>query len=259
MKNTLILTLLACAILLFNGCTKKYSDTLPQVQFISASPYGPDSVLLTGTVTNKGQDDIQYVGFSYYDKPTFDILQNQVLLNGTNGTFSYPVYAHQDTTYYFKCFAANTFGYAVSSTFKYTVPHATPDTAPCSLTSNAVTDNSVHWSLPFIYSGPSYAAEGAYGIEADDVSGSEILNIQFKQVPVNGIYNTVGDAATYIDDTNPYDVFVTIGSSFVTFSVNSGYKVYVAQNKDGTTTVSFCTVYYTAYSHNYTLSGKVTY
>lgn len=237
---------------------KKYDDSLPAVQMISANPYTADSIMLSGNVTSIGADGIQYCGFSWSTQPSFPITQNQILLQGTNGKFSFAMPAQQDSTYYIKCFAANSFGYAVSSVFKYTVPVAGPDSAPCSLTNNLFTNNYVNVtvaSLSYGSGGSNPTGMGSYGIQGSDLYATQVLNISFNKVPTNGIYTTDVNSSNFITLNSPTEVFVTING----YPLNSGQNVYIAQNKDGTTTVSFCSSIYVAYSSNFTVSAKITF
>jgi hypothetical protein len=258
MKHLKLILLVFFAGALFFGC-KKYNDALPTVQFTSVTPFGNDSAILKGTVVSKGGDDIQYVGFSYNSAPTASILPNQVLLNGTNGAFSCHVMLPQDSTYYFKCFAANSTGYGISSAVKYTVPTLTLDSAHCTLTHNVIVDNNFSWTMAYIYTGPSYAPEGAFGIQASDASTTETINIQFKTYPlVNGIYTT--EYAPFPSDVNPYEVNIWVQAGlYTTYTINAGGTVYVTKYPNGTTTVSFCSLTYNFASSNYPIYGKISF
>jgi hypothetical protein len=250
---------IAAGIIMLNGCSKNYNDALPSCSFVSAVPYGQDSILIVGQVTKQGASPVEYNGFAYSNQPNFDITSNQVgcALN-RQGLFQAVIPINPDSTYYFKCYVANEYGYTVSGNYKYTVPYPAPDSAPCSLTNNVVTDNRIAWTM-FYISGAGNASFGSYGIQASDMSGSEELNIYFNIVPVNGVYTTDGDEQDFIDNSyKKFSVLIVLGN-FTQYTVNSGGKVYVAQNKDGTTTLSFCTLTYTAFSTNFPLSGKITF
>jgi|SRR6185437_4448139 len=253
----LLLTFVAGSLFL-NSC-KKYDDSLPTVEFVSAVPFGTDSVVLTGKVLTTGADDIQYVGFSYSSVPTNNFTDNQLLLVGTNGSFSYPTRMPQDSTYYIKCFAANSFGYAVSSATKFTVPTATLDSASCPLNADVVTDNGTNWNMAFIATGPSYAPQGVFGIQASDVTSTETVTIQFKSTPINAIYTTEA-GLPFNSDNNPYEVNISLQvGPFTNYTINTGGKVYVTVYKSGTVTVSFCSLTYTFSGTNYPFSGKILY
>lgn len=239
----------------FFGCSKKkYDDALPKIEFISAIPFGVDSLIITGKVISEGASRVEYVGFASNNNPSFSILKNQLLFNGTTLQFSTAVIGYPDSTYYFKSFATNSFGYTASNVFKYTVPAATPQTAPCTISNNYALDNGINYSLPYVYSGAGYASYGSFGIEADG-SGYELIKIYFNRIPKNGIYTTQSDISNFDFDTNPYHVVVTVNDNVV----DQGGKVYIAENSGGTTTVSFCSLNYSAFSTNVLVSAKITF
>jgi hypothetical protein len=113
------LVVAVCFAVNFSGCKKKYDDALPKVSLNSIIAYGSDSVKLIGQVTNVGGATVEYTGFAFDLQPTFSLRQNQLLLGGTSGQFSVIMPAYHDSVYYFKCFAANKFGYSESSTMQF--------------------------------------------------------------------------------------------------------------------------------------------
>ncbi len=167
------------------GCSKRtYTDALPQVQFLSVVPYQSDSLIITGKVVSQGASSVENVGFAYDRQSSFSILKNQVLLNGTSSQFSAIILGYQDSTYYFKAFATNSFGYSESTVFKYTVPTAGGQSAPCNISNNTILDNNVNYSFVEKFSGTSYATYGSFGVEADDAQ-AEMVNLYFNQIPAN--------------------------------------------------------------------------
>lgn len=104
----------------FCGCKKKkYDDSLPKVEFVSATLYKTDTLLVTGKVTDIGSSAIKYTGFSADTIADTSIINGQVLLQGTSGQFQALIPILSGHTYYLKCFAANTNGYTASGDFKY--------------------------------------------------------------------------------------------------------------------------------------------
>ena len=108
--------------LINSGCKKQtLNDVLPVVKMVSVKPLGLDSVVITGTITANSGLDILYEGFCYGNDPVPPILENQVLYNRDSTTFSAHIRVKNDSTsnnYYFRCIAANSFGYAVSAPMK---------------------------------------------------------------------------------------------------------------------------------------------
>jgi hypothetical protein len=238
-------------------CSKPYYEALPVVQFVSAVPYGNDSLLVTGNISSQGLSAVQYAGFASAEQPSFDIMENQVVKSaGSVGHFTALIKAIQDSTYYIKCFAVNSYGYTATGNYVYTVPAAGPQTAPCakSITANTVNDAGMTYNITdgyYITAAPTY---GKVDIEADN-GGTEEIDIYFTTTPINGIYTT-SDATNLDFDTNPFDCGIIINNTYL---VNSGCKVYIALNNTaGTVTVTYCSLPYLVSSSTYYISGNYT-
>ena len=240
-------------LLIFWRCSKPYSEALPTVQLVSIVPYGmADSVLITGKITSAGASAIQYEGVSFSNVPSFDLLSRQTLLNSTSATFTAVIPAPQDSTYYFEAFAANQYGYGVSSVYKYTVPSAKPDSAPCSIPQNTVVFQGDNTPYDILWGGsPPY---GSFYVEAD-FGLSNAIDIYFNQVPTNGIYSVL-NTEDFVDNSSQYVATIVLDN---TYSFNEGGYVYISQNKNGSTTVSFCSLTANVSSVNYVASEKITF
>ncbi len=252
---TLLRLLLLTAAIDFSSCSKHtYDQTLPSVSFLSVAPYGlsGDSVLISGRVNSPGLSAVQFVGFAYSTQTSFSILNNQFLANVNASPFTAIVPVSPDSTYYFKAFASNSYGYSCSNLFKYAAS-ISGSSAPCNLSSNTALDNGVNYTLSDVNSGGSYATFGTFGVEADN-GAYETINIFFNGNPPSGTYTTVANLSALNGDTNPFDVGIEINGN----SVNAGCKVYVTVNANKTTTVSFCSGEYQSYENQYA-SAKITY
>ncbi len=101
------------------GCKKEtLNDAIPVVNMVSVQQFGIDSVIVTGTITTNSGVDILYEGFCYGTDPVPPVIENQVLFQTDSTTFSAHLHVNKDSTYYFRCLAANSFGYAVSAPIK---------------------------------------------------------------------------------------------------------------------------------------------
>lgn len=97
------------------GCKKEtLNDALPVVKMVSVQQLGTDSVIIKGTIITNDGNDVLYEGFCYGTDPVPPITENQVLLQSDSTNFSAHLYMKLDSIRYFRCFAANSFGYAVS-------------------------------------------------------------------------------------------------------------------------------------------------
>lgn len=253
-KYSVIFLFFICGIIIC-GCSKPYQQALPTVEFVSAVPYGlEDSVLLTGKVTSSGAGAVEYTGFSFSNTPSFDLLTNQILLNGTSGQFTAIIPATHDSTYYFKSFAANNYGYCVSGVYKYTVPGTKPDSAPCTLSSNSFILGGNSYSFSYV-STNTYPGLGSYSVEAEFSGGYYYYDVYFNMVPVNGQYSVL-NSVDFSSSSNKYAVTIELNGSY---PFDEGGYLYIAQNKDGTTTLSFCSLNVDLFSQNYSVSSKVTF
>ncbi len=258
MKKTYVYYLFFCfLIMFFTRCSKPYQQALPIVQFVSAVPYGlADTLLLSGYITSAGASDVEYTGFSFSNVPTFDLLSHQVLLNSNpDGTFSALVTAYNDSTYYFEAFAANQYGYTVSNVFKYTVPAAKPDSAPCNIPRNTIIFNDNNWTPASVFGSGGQNPYGSYYVEADFGAGYSI-DIYFNMVPTNGEY-LVLSPNNFVGYNGSHYIATLIMDQDYPFNQN-GY-VYITQNKDGSTTLSFCSLVVNMFSTNFPVSAKITY
>lgn len=104
-----------------NGCKKEnYNDALPVATISSLSKLGTDSISITGTITLNNGDGIVYEGFCYGSDLVPPITEHQILASSGSLTFTTHIYVKLDSTYYFRCFAANGYGYGLSAPLKYT-------------------------------------------------------------------------------------------------------------------------------------------
>lgn len=247
-----VLLLLSCNLLFFSCKKKKFDEALPVVTMESVEMVGSDSVAITGNISSKGADNIEYYGFAFSENPSFTILTNQILFEGSStGSFRTVVHVEHDKTYYFKAFAANGFGYKVSNVIGYKVPLPGPVVVPCTLTNNYFYDNG--FSFPVSAYGSSVSP--SYGKYSVDVYGSSRdITMYFPYKPINGVYTTTFDES----NIGASQVHIKI-TSFYRYYVNTGGKVYVNVDSLGTTSISICGVQYTASSTNINLYGKASF
>lgn len=258
MKKLVSITFI-CILLI--ACKKHtFDEALPKITLKSIAPYnGNDSVLLiTAEVTSKGASDIEYTGFSFSTNPKVDITENQILFQQSSiGTYTATITIYKDSSYYFKAFAANSFGYTASNvlTYLYTGP---PAFAPCTLTNNQINDNSTTYTVNTSGS-PTNSIYGKYTVT---VTGSETITIYFTGKPHNGIYTTSPDGF-YMSGNQ---VYITINDGTNLYSIYQGESLYVAVNSNGSTTLSACTLTYDmGYNPSWgtnitgTMFGEVTY
>jgi hypothetical protein len=242
-------------VLIVWGCKKQnFNDALPVVAMQSVTMVNNDSAEIAGVVTDPGADPVQYEGFCYGGDSKPSIFENQVFAANNSKKFKIRVAVKQDSTYFFRCFAANGFSYSLSMPLKFMVPHAQPAIAPCTLTNMRFTAGNINYTIDGVYTDPQ-PGWGSWGIEADYAGGNAALRMDFNKIPTNGVYVTNGDPVQFNDNKNPHEVFAEI-TDFNTIGIHSGDSVYVSENPDKSLTVSFCNLHYDAGSSTATASGK---
>jgi hypothetical protein len=223
---------------IFSGCKKaRYEDALPVTEITSVTMIDDETAEVKGKLVSPGEAGIEYLGFCYGYTPNPDMESNETLVQpGEDGTFTGKVKLQQDSTYYFRAFATNYFGYSMSRDFEYTVPHAGPQIAPCPLDDNTILLMSTKY--PVGGTGFSHPLYGTHGVYADSEwgTGGPGIEIEFKKYPANGVYTTVDDGWDFRDYGKTSEVYVSVSDE----TVEPGGKVYVSENPDGSLLISFC-------------------
>lgn len=130
---------LAIVVICLTACKKDSFDlfgdpsanALPKVEMVSVSILDDDeTVLMKGRVISEGKGETGYAGFCFGEMPVPDLLQNQVICGGEAGEFTAEILGLEaDSTYYFRSFASNDFGYVYGDKIiKFTVPNPQPST-----------------------------------------------------------------------------------------------------------------------------------
>jgi hypothetical protein len=110
---------------------KNIEDYTPTVE-ISLEVLDDGTVKARGKFLTDGAGQITKIGFNFSTKKENDLSENQILMDG-NAQFEYVFtnYFHPDSTYYFKAFAVNNFGYDITEPIKLTGIDGKPVLAPC--------------------------------------------------------------------------------------------------------------------------------
>jgi hypothetical protein len=232
-----VFLLAAVQLWLLTGCEKKvYNDALPVVENYSVKMLGPDSVILSGHLINTGADPILYEGFCYGTHANPPITENQSFKQQADTFFNRHIAVYHDSEYYYRCFAANGYGYSLTKPYHFTIPPGHPETAPCQVADNSVVYQGMVYSTPGnIKSGGSYAVGGGtWGLVIDcRKNGGPYINLNFFKKPGNGIYISTNKSLA-----NPSQVLIYIDS----IAVDPNENVYVSANPDGTCTISYCAI-----------------
>jgi hypothetical protein len=245
--------------LLFFGCDKDspfkdYSDPYPKVQTLEAVAGVGDTIILAGECTSEGKLPLQYIGF-YFDTDPNPKMNRQEVYEPFIGKFGSKIGGlSPDSTYYYVAFAVNDLGYSKGEVKSFKVGKPTPQIAPCDLDENTaiVNGNNVNWSYPTATIENSDAV-----VSAESYLAGIAVTIKFNDSKIpSGKYTT---SSLDLLPLGARNVLVTIrnAGAYTEIPVDSGAIVYVAENTDGTVTVSFCDLKYKSNNLSKTISVKI--
>ena len=258
MRNLVQRFIIICALFLI-GCDKDspfkdYSDPYPKVQTIEAVAGGGDTIILAGECTSEGKLPLQYIGF-YYDTDPNPKMDRQEAFEPFIGKFGSKIGGlSPDSTYYYVAFAVNDLGYSKGEVKSFKVGKPTPQVAPCDLDENTalVNGSNVNWSYP---TAVIYNSEAVVSAESYMAGVAVTITFNDSKIP-SGKYTTSSYDLLHLGAKN---VLVTIrnAGAYTEIPVKSGATVYVAENTDGTVTVSFCDLEYTVSNKVKKISSKI--
>lgn len=236
----LIFTLIALGvILLTNSCRKALKDVndyFPKVKTISAVIQTDGSVKVTGEIESEGEAKnavIDMAGFcvSTNSEPKMLDMQRIATLDGTTFTFIYPVTEFSvDSSYYFRSWATNNYGYSYGDIIRVDSIIATPVVAPCTLTNNTV---NIGGSTP-TYSYYNVDAPDSYNFFIAS-SGGPSVHFQFGSALTTGVFVTTTNSSPAFGE-----VHVSIYSGFIYGGLSSGSNVYVNKLSASSYEVQIC-------------------
>jgi hypothetical protein len=137
--------LTGCMLLFVTACRKplkNVDDYFPEVTSVSAVLQDDGSVQVTGRIESAGKargSFVDYAGFCMSTSNDPTMLMNQKIgkMDGTEFTAVYPQkFFDQDSTYYFRTWARNDYGYSYGNTIILDSITVKPVTPPCSLSVN---------------------------------------------------------------------------------------------------------------------------
>ncbi|MGZ3884665.1 MAG: hypothetical protein ACXVPQ_10955 [Bacteroidia bacterium] len=224
--------ILVLTLVLTNSCRKALKhvdDYYPKVSSLSAVIQSDGSVLVTGQIDSEGAAKLDYAGFCCNSTPQPGMLDRQVICDVSGGKFSAVFNSFDfDSTYYFRSWAVNKYGYKYGTILSISHIIAPAITPPCSLTLNSLDMGTGFGTTTYAYVSAVSNTFGTWDITAQPASGSA-LSFAFGSAVTTGMYTT---------DTNPTPsaghVNISFSTGFNFYALNSGTPVYV--NKLGTDT-----------------------
>lgn len=229
---------LAC-LLLLTTCVKVQKDVknyYPKIETTSVTLLDDGSVEILGTVIDQGPYELDYLGFcaDSANPPNMLSMQlNDVNFDGNNFSAIFPPEFALKTTYYFRAWAANSYGYVYANTLSLSDIKPLDVTPPCSPSADYLSSgiNTDTYNNKTESSGFDY-----WQINAD---GSQNMStFKFYEKPKTGIYFTT----TTFSPMSKGWVYISNSSGFASGTVQNGGKVYVNQVSPGHWEITCCSL-----------------
>ncbi len=239
-KHTiLIYILIILSAFIANSCKKalkNMDDYYPKVSIVSAEIQTNGSVLVTGKIDSEGNAPIEYIGFSCNTKPN-PILTDRQIISQINGNTFTAIYTglDVDSVYYFRTWAANSYGYKYGSETSLGSIIAPPVTPACTLPISYLNNGSGNGSTSYYYVSVPTSSWQFWEFSASPQSGNA-LNFKFGSAITTGIYTTENDYSPQSGNVFVSFQFGWLGS----FSLESGSKVYVNTIGQDTFDITIC-------------------
>jgi len=224
--------------LIFSGSCRKalknIDDYYPKIT-ITATKQTDGSTLVNGTIQSKGAASIDKIGFCTGTMSSPNMVNKQVIVTPSGSSFS-TVYTdfNVDSTYYFRGWATNKYGYVYSNTVSLDSIIAQPVIPSCSLILNTVnTGGGTPTGIYYTVSVPSNNMV-SWSFTGQTATG-HIVTFVFGSVITTGIYTT-----TINNSPASGQAYVSFYSGFISGVLNSGTKVYVNTIGSGVYDISIC-------------------
>lgn len=238
-------------LLLYSSCRKAksdYNDYLPKLKTISATVQTDGSVLVKGELVSDGEAPVWYVGFCCSTKNPPEMTERQIICSNTFSAI-YPN-LNADSSYHFRAWATNKYGYSYSNTITLDSIIAPLVTAPCSLAMNTVSKDGSFTSSIYSVSHPVYDFNSGYTV---DVSANGLsFTLLFGSPVANGIFTTYAGP-----DTHPPFRQVYIKLNYP-YALNAGTNVYVNTISPGIFDVTICEAPWVAGSNTLHFNSRFT-
>lgn len=227
---------------------------LPETKILMVSNNEVNETEIVFSVSDPSDNPIDYMGICYNQLGDPDASENQNLFRGERGSFVMRISdLKTDSTYYFRSFAANDFGYSESKVFAYKIPEPTPIYAPCSININTVEEDNVPYNTYSEFASTNSGNAGNYGVDLmyRNISGQMNLNFSFNALPATGIYTTANLSNFSNDSKNVYVNLTNVST------IKSGAKLYVENINSDSLRLTFCDFKYTQFSNEINLGGHL--
>lgn len=258
MRQTTLFAILSLALLWMTApsCNKALKDPMeyyPQVKTTSVTVQTDGTVLVQGDVISEGEGEIGYVGFCCGTMSVPEMLSRQLISSNFDGTHFTAVYSgfSVDSTYYFRSWATNGYGYSYGDVLSLDSIVAMPVTPPCTITMNTV---NIGGSTPT--ESYDYVTQPAMSLgnwEFDAVANATTAEFTFGSALNTGIYTT-----TTSTDPGNGQVYVQFTNGSIGGVLSSGTSVYVNMISTGVFEVTICSAPWVYSSSTLTFKTRFT-
>ncbi len=245
----IISALFICLITLVLGscvkAKKNVQDYFVKVKTVSAVVQNDGSVLVTAEIESVGGAPVENIGFSCGTTENHKLTTRQMdgSLSGSVFTAVYQNLA-ADSTYFFKAFATNAYGYVRGASVAVSGITPAPVVPTCTFVLGYIDlggfapDN----NLSFGNLTPSFNIYQANG------SSSQVnMQVRFNGIPKTGIWTIDNNYSPSLTK----GVFISFNVGFISGSLNSGANVYVNEISVGVFDVYICNATWTYGSTTY--------
>lgn len=236
MKYSKIIYILSCLFFIVScqKALKNVDDYFVKVKTVDAIIQQDGSLLLKGEVENPGASDAEYVGFSYSTSSDPKIEDNQIIAELNGNTFETVVYGLSfDSSYYFRTWATNYYGYSYGNILFRDSIIGTPVVAPCNISLNKVSTNGSQYHD---YWGQSQTV---------NVDGDKVYTCQTGSGPT--VYFTCGSnlttgmyKTTKYQNPEPGTIKVNFYEQFTSGTLEEDIDIYINRNDAGDFEVEIC-------------------
>jgi hypothetical protein len=228
--SALLMTLSACV-------PSDVNEYFPKVTMVSAKVLPDGRVSVVGKLERDGKGDTYFLGACYSNKPQLDLLENQrltyTLLADNSFEIIYDDNFKFDSTYYFRVWASNQYGYVYGDkTLSLSKIAATPVTPPCTLAPNAFSiANNTYYDVSRVEKSVFFKTTSFTVRSYTTATG---LIVAFGGTVKTGVYTTVSQYS-------PEEQGAVSVSYFPNGPlINAGNTVYVTQISSGVFEFTLC-------------------
>ena len=237
MKAPLIVIMILISFSACQKALKDVNDYFPKVTTLSAMVQPDGSVLVEAELDSEGAAAVEYLGFCCGTEAEPEMADRQIWAEYADGKFfaAYPPGSfHPDSTYYFRSWAANGWGYSYGNILSLDHIIAVPVDPPCAPVSNTV---SIGGGQPvesyYLVGDPSVSID-SWSITAATFAGPTV-DFVFHSEITTGVYKTVGH-----NSPGPGQAFISFYSGFISGSLAAGSDVYVKRLGPGSYEITVC-------------------